>query len=161
MELTQERLKELLWFDKQKGVFCWVQDRPGKVKKWDLAGTKHKSGYVKIFIDGKNYQAHRLVWLYMTGFWPKKDIDHINNKRDDNRFENLREATRSQNQMNAKRIDKESGFVGVKKNKATNNWVAAYKGTKVECSSPIEAAKEYNRLVKVLGCPEFSYLNPL
>lgn len=57
-------------------------------------------GYIKIKVDGIQYPAHRLAWLYMTGEWPRHDIDHRDMNRVNNRFANLRDATRSQNKAN-------------------------------------------------------------
>jgi hypothetical protein len=66
----------------------------------EVAGSYDKStGYHRIRIDGKLYKVHHLVWLYETGDLPK-EIDHINGKRADNRFENLREVTRRKNCQN-------------------------------------------------------------
>lgn len=58
------------------------------------------TGYVLISFDGEQYLAHRLAWFYVTGEMPPMFIDHINGKPDDNRFENLREATPQQNGFN-------------------------------------------------------------
>jgi hypothetical protein len=56
-------------------------------------------GYVQIKISGKLYHAHRLAWLYVYGYMPEKEIDHINRIRDDNRIANLREATSQLNSL--------------------------------------------------------------
>jgi hypothetical protein len=65
-------------------------------------------------VDGKNYQHHRLAWLYVHGAFPPADLDHRDGVRTNNRLANLREATRSENCQNAaKRNDNTSGFTGV------------------------------------------------
>lgn len=66
----------------------------------EVAGTVQRNGYVSISVNHKRYYAHRLAWLLMTGGWPPNDIDHKNGNRSDNRWENLRAATRSQNLQN-------------------------------------------------------------
>lgn len=110
--LTQERLKEVLNYDPLAGLFTWLI-RPGKFSRkriGDIAGySRPDDGYVSIRIDGKNYYAHRLAFLYMTDSFPENDTDHINTDGSDNRWENLRLATRSQNLGNVK----------VKRNSAT------------------------------------------
>lgn len=60
-------------------------------------------GYILIAIKNRHYFIHRLAWLYMTGKWPKNEIDHINRIKNDNRWENLREATRIENGRNVKK----------------------------------------------------------
>jgi hypothetical protein len=69
--------------------------RPG-----DKAGRITQDGRRQIRIASGFYYASRLAWLYMTGEWPKDQIDHINRIKRDDRWENLREATQSQNSFN-------------------------------------------------------------
>ena len=111
--LTQERLKELLHYDPETGVFKWKQERRGGefysvvlVKVGDIAGSLRSGerGYRhwKIGVDGENYRAHRLAWFYMKGEWPKI-IDHKDGDALNNRLSNLRLATDTQNLANAKK----------------------------------------------------------
>lgn len=65
-----------------------------------VAGSLHHDGYVYLGIDGRLYLAHRLAWLWVTGSWPIKDIDHKNGVRSDNQWKNLRDATVRQNRQN-------------------------------------------------------------
>ena len=76
--------------------------RSALVRDQRAGTTSHgkRGGYRKITIDGKVYSAARLAWFYKTGRWPDPEIDHINRIRDDNRWENLREATRADNLAN-------------------------------------------------------------
>lgn len=97
--LTQSRLCEVLRYDRDTGAFFWIKSTSKKKLVGKIAGNITR-GYWEIAIDGRQYKAHRLAWLYELGRWPVKDIDHINGERADNRFLNLREATRSQNCMN-------------------------------------------------------------
>jgi hypothetical protein len=77
-------------------------------------------------IDGRQYAAHRLAWLHMTGEWPPADIDHANGDPGDNRWNNLRAATRAQNISNGrKRSTNTSGFKGVSWRSAKEKWQAA------------------------------------
>lgn len=98
--ITQERLKQLLHYQPETGVFTWIVSRRG-VSAGSVAGNKHQIGYIQIGVDGKLYRAHRLAFMYMTGAFPSNLVDHANGVRDDNRFDNLREATLSENRCNA------------------------------------------------------------
>jgi hypothetical protein len=114
--ITAERLRELLAYDPETGVFTWLVARSNHIKVGDIAGWLNgEEGYTRIKVDGHPYMAHRLAWLHVTGSWPVTQIDHVNCTRDDNRWTNLREATQSQNAANV-RIrgkTKASGFKGV------------------------------------------------
>lgn len=99
--LTQERLKELLHYNPISGEFTWVRSK-GRAKAGSIAGCADKDGYILIGIDRILYKAHRLAFLYITGSTPSDgvDVDHINMVTGDNKWDNLRLATRSQNRMN-------------------------------------------------------------
>lgn len=133
MELTQEQLKQILNYDKSTGMWIWLVDifsgKNNKLKsaeKGNVAGTLSKiHGYRIIGINGKKYRAHRLVWLYEYGYWPKYQIDHINHIKDDNRIVNLREVTHEDNQRNmSKSKNNKSGHTGVVWDKSVNKWRA-------------------------------------
>ena len=123
--LTQARLKELLHYDPENGVFTHIKARRG-LRSGSLAGGIDKAeGYLQIMVDGKRYQAHRLAWLYVHGDFPPNDIDHISRVRDDNRICNLRLATRSENMQNLSlRSTNTSGHTGVVWCKNTEKWRA-------------------------------------
>ena len=123
-ELTQERLKELLSYDPDTGLFTHKGSKPG-ILVGSVAGTKDKYGYIKIGLDYKQYTAHRLVFLYTTGKWPEMQVDHINRKRDDNRLSNLREANNRENAQNmGVFVTNKSGYTGVCWNKKDKRWKA-------------------------------------
>lgn len=90
--MTQEKLKSLLTYDPTTGHWSWIAS--GKV-----AGYLNH-GYRNIMVEGKNYRGARLAFLYMTGSFPTKQVDHINRNRSDDRWENLRECDNSQNNQN-------------------------------------------------------------
>jgi hypothetical protein len=125
--LTQARLKELLHYDPETGVFTWLVWRPNGVKVGDEAGAIHKAGggYLKIKIDSRSYLASRLAWLYMTGKLPTFRVDHQDTDKLNNRWSNLRPATASQNSANrpAPR-NNTSGRKGVHFHKARARWQA-------------------------------------
>ena len=95
--ITAERLRELLHYDAETGVFRWkVRPYRTSIQSGTVAGMIY-AGYRRIRVDGQMYQAHRLAWFYIHGHWPVNLIDHKNTIRDDNRLSNLREATRAEN----------------------------------------------------------------
>ena len=111
--MNWQELKELLHYAPETGVFTRKKDK-GNRKKGEVAGTPHNHGYWKVSVNSRQYLAHRLAFFYMTGEWPKEQIDHRNRDKRDNRWCNLREATHAQNMQNCK-ISKnnKSGFKGV------------------------------------------------
>ena len=112
-ELSWEQVREVLSYDEETGVFTWKVSRP-RVHAGDVAGY-YDNGYRKIRVKGHNYQASRLAIFWMTGEWPIHEVDHKNLNTKDNRYENLREATRTENQRNrAARKDSTTGFKGVR-----------------------------------------------
>lgn len=113
MRLTAEQLRELLDYDSETGVFRWRGAR-GRSKAGSVAGHVRKDGYRLIQVDGRIYMASRLAWFYATGKCPKGDIDHKNGSHDDNRVENLRDVSHSENQQNQRRARKDSitGLLG-------------------------------------------------
>ena len=123
-------VRRLLDYDAATGILHWNKRSPdlfvGKkysaeraCATWNgkFAGTIAASfshGYSRLRIMGRDYTAHRVIWCWMTGEWPENDIDHANMDRSDNRWLNLRNATRSQNMANIKaHKDSTLGIKGV------------------------------------------------
>lgn len=126
--LTQEHLKSLLSYDPETGEFRWTNAVSQKFRAGQIAGTSYANGYRVIDIQRKRYSAHDLAWLYVYGSWPANEIDHINRNPGDNRIENLREATRSQNLQNrALQRNNKSGFRGVSWSASSKKWIAQIK----------------------------------
>ena len=121
--ITQQRLKEVLRYRPDTGVFTWKKRTSNRIKVGDTAGTR--SRYVFINVDGKKYRAHRLAWLYVHGRFPAKEIDHINHNGLDNRLINLRECDHPENHRNES-IPKnnKSGTIGVFWDKSRNKWLS-------------------------------------
>lgn len=132
LELTAERVRELLDYDPETGVFRWKDSRSQAVEVGSVAGSLDKhTGYIRIGVARNYVAAHRLAWLWVHGRWPDGELDHKNRVRSDNRLENLREATRSQNTVNAT-VRNATGYRGVKRHKGS--YVARIKanGKQVE-----------------------------
>jgi hypothetical protein len=92
----------------------------------NVAGGKNNRGYIFIGLDGRNYLAHRLAWLYVTGKWPNDLLDHIDGNRINNRIANLREATHMENFQNTRNPYKNNatGMQGVSYHKASGKYAA-------------------------------------
>lgn len=98
-KLTQARLKELLHYDPETGVFTW-RVKKGRAEAGSAAGTRHNAGYTTLKIDGVKYLRHRCVWLYEYGRWPREEVDHVNGDRGNDTLENLRECSSAENKQN-------------------------------------------------------------
>lgn len=124
--LTQARLRALLHYDPDTGLFQWRNRKHGRARNKTHAGCVEKRiGYASIGIDGKVYKAHRLAWLYVHGKWPSGVIDHINHKKADNRIANLRDTNDEQNHHNRARETKSaSGHLGVTWHQRDARWMA-------------------------------------
>jgi hypothetical protein len=109
-------------YDYKDGGLYWKSTTSNAIKVGDRAGYVTSHGYRKIhFLDKQEYE-HRLVYLWHHGYIPK-EIDHINGNKLDNRIENLREVTHSQNAMNVKlKKNNTSGVKGVCWDKTRNKW---------------------------------------
>lgn len=129
-KITAERLRELLHYDPDTGVFTNLVARKGRFAKvGEPAGRiRGHDGRCRIGVDGGRYFANQLAWLYMKGEWANSRIDHINGDQADDRFENLRTATHSENLANARRPRHNvSGFKGVSWHKSAGRWRATIK----------------------------------
>ena len=117
--VTQDALKSVLLYLPETGQFYWLKRRHGTRIDLKAGNLDKTTGYIRIHIDGRRYYGHTLAWFYMTGVW--SEVDHRNWIRSDNRFENLRACTRSQNHRN--RIPKEGRVAGVNRLK-NGRWIA-------------------------------------
>lgn len=168
MELTQELVKEL--FDYKDGCLYWKKlPIKNQVKIGDKAGYLKDFGYYRIFISNKEYVLSRIIFLWHHGYIPTH-VDHIDRNRSNNRIENLREATPSQNSCNRTSAkNSTSKYLGVGLyNKNTKSrpplWLACIKNNKQPqikigvFESEEQAALEYNRYA-VFYHGEFASLN--
>lgn len=117
--INKDRLRTLFVI-KNGGLY--YKEARGHLKANTKAGYVDEYGYVRIAIDGKKYMEHTLVWIYYFDEVPH-EIDHINNIRRDNRIENLREVTKSENQLNVGiKSTNKSGYKNVCWNKLEQKW---------------------------------------
>lgn len=123
--LTAERLRQVLIYNEDTGLFTWRISRP-KCSAGSRAGRERDmNGYWQIKIDYCLYYSHRLAWLYMTGHWPSLQIDHIDGNKGNNRWDNLREVNTKQNQENRNsKTRSKSGVRGVDWSDLQKQWRA-------------------------------------
>jgi HNH endonuclease/AP2 domain len=99
--LTQAELMAILRYDPITGTFFWIKTRGSLARAGHvIPGCPNQKGYLRIAINGKAYNASRLAWLYMTGEWPNCIVDHRDLNKANNKWDNLRHADHSQNQIN-------------------------------------------------------------
>lgn len=123
--MDSEEANKLLEYNPITGNLHWKVSRGNGVKIGDIAGHFHYTGYIKLMCKGERHQAHRIVWLMAYGCFPSSALDHINHNRSDNRLCNLRMATRTQNNRNARlRKDNKTGVPGVNFIKRLGKWRA-------------------------------------
>jgi hypothetical protein len=129
--LTQERLKEVLHYDPDTGIFTWLISPVGTVPAGSIAGCRYTEGYIHITIDRVVYRSHRLAFLYMEGYFPEYLVDHIDRNPSNNAWTNLREVSNRCNCRNRKvTITNKSGVTGVFWYAARNKWLATIKTIK-------------------------------
>lgn len=130
-DLSADYVRSILDYSRHTGEFRW-RERADAPPEWNscfagkIAGTINQIGYRQIAINSKRYLGHRLAWLVVTGEWPNGMLDHRDMNRANNRFENLRLATKAQNMQNREAPrHNTSGHKGVYWDKSKNRWLAA------------------------------------
>lgn len=133
---SPEVLRQLLRYEPETGKLFW-RERSDKfcvtaqeAKRWaarydgaEAFTLANDRGYRCGKVFGRAYKAHRVIWAIVTGHWPDAEIDHRNGARDDNRFENLREASRQENCRNTRsRAGSSSRFLGVSWDARDAKW---------------------------------------
>lgn len=128
-DLTAQRVRELMQYDPETGVFKWLVKPNRNIRVGEVVGTSRGSGQcLQTKIDGYFYRLHRLAWLYVYGSWPEADIDHIDGNPANNALANLRDVSRSVNLQNRRKAmghNKSAGILGVSKKR--NKWRARIK----------------------------------
>lgn len=127
-DLTAARLRELLHYDPETGIFT----RKVRTAQRHQVGSRADfvvtggglEGYYRVTVDSVRYMAHRLAWFYVNGAWPAHDIDHRDTDRGNNRIDNLRDVTNQVNRENMRKARKDNrcGFLGVTRHQG--KWAA-------------------------------------
>lgn len=123
-----------LHYNPESGQFTWINPTAKWMEPGEMAGSVGHQGYVKIKFYGTEHSASRLANLYMTGRWPKEEMDHIDRNTSNNRWANLREASRAQNVRN-RVLRNRTEHIGVGRSgekyiaRVTSNGVRKYLGT--------------------------------
>ncbi len=163
-KLTQERLKEVLDYNSETGIFVWKERINCAGYRVSCSGKKAgclgiDSGYRFIGIDRELYREHRLAWLYIYGYFPEHQVDHIDQIRHHNWITNLREATNACNGQNCKILkNNKSGITGVAWKKDRKKWRARIEFNKKQIHlgyfiNKIDAAKaRYSAKQKYFDC---------
>ena len=141
--LTAERLRERVSYDPRvTGQFRWLthfQQRFVGQIAGHLQPTSSGKCRIIIWVDNRPYKAHHLAWLYMTGEWPDRQVDHIDTDATNNRWDNLRLATGQQNSWNNPRR-------GARYDKSRGRWLAAIRGKHIGVfKTEAEAHETYRR----------------
>ncbi|MET3815342.1 HNH endonuclease [Pantoea sp. UYEF8] len=135
--ITQEFLKSIIKYNPETGDMQHIKMRKPQGISLDSAG------YRMIGISGKLYRVHRIAWMLTHGDDMPEYIDHINGDKSDNRIENLRPATNSQNMCNTTiRSDNTSGFKGVCFHNQRNKWMARISLNNKQVSLGLYSTKE-------------------
>jgi hypothetical protein len=129
-KLTADVLRAELSYNKSTGLFRRRVARNNRTKVGDVAGSVNNDGYTMISVLNKSYGAHRLAWLYVIGCWPEAEVDHRNHIRTDNRWRNLRAATKKQNHENELTRANSSGVKGVHWDAEHRKWRACIRHNK-------------------------------
>ena len=120
--LSQKLLREL--FEYRDGELYWKVSPSEKIKSGSVVGTIGPHGYKVTKVNYKGYRVHRLIFMYHHGYMPEF-VDHIDCDKLNNRIENLRSVTQSQNQLNRKIFKcSKSGVKGVYWHKGKKKWTS-------------------------------------
>jgi hypothetical protein len=125
--MTLDRIRDFLSYDPATGAFHWLRLPPhcSTAKVGERAGYVPENGRRVIGYRGRHYRAAHLAWWWVYGKWPQREIDHRDRDTQNDRIDNLRLATKTQNQGNvARQSNHKSGFRGVCVHRMTGRWRA-------------------------------------
>ena len=123
--ITQDQVRHAFDYNPETGILRWKNSLSARASNGSVAGRPDKDGYLMVGLFTLTLKVHRVIFLYMTGSFPKYEVDHINNDPSDNRWSNLRESTRRQNCRNTSLGQRNSsGVKGVSWRSKYSNWRA-------------------------------------
>lgn len=155
-KVSAEEVGAVLKYDPTTGALVWRENRGGKAKIGTVAGCVNEHGYIRLLLMQRSVMAHRLVWLLKTGDWPDGEIDHIDGNRSNNRLENLRIATRAQNNRNRRSLESKRLPKGVSRNQRGDTYrvrimvdrhlitVGNFKTWQLAADAYVEASKRHH-----------------
>lgn len=124
--LTHAQLLLIFKYDPETGIFTRIKRGGSREAGASVGWIDNTNGYPHVQIFGKKYAQHRVAFFYMTGRWPEFEVDHKDGCRTNNRWENLREATSSQNSANRSvQANSTFGRKGVCWHKGAKKWTAS------------------------------------
>jgi|SRR6266851_5489738 len=127
-DLTAQQVRERFSYNRKTGILTWKISPSNNVKAGSPISSVGRLGYIRVSINNKRYLAHRIIWLWVTGKWPKYEIDHRDQNSANNKWKNLRQATPSQNHQNrGPQKNNTSGYKGVFWNSSDQRWNANIK----------------------------------
>lgn len=162
------RLREVFFYPPPTGELYWKVDKAMRTRVLDKAGSLNPNGYLTVMVDGKSYKVHRIVFSIRHGveLSPDIEIDHINGDKSDNSIDNLRSATRAENNRNIGLTRaNNSGLKGAHWHKKAKKWCSNLTHNKKNIHLGLydtkeEAALAYNEAAKRLH-GEFARLNEI
>lgn len=99
-KFTVEYLRSILHYDRETGEWSWLVRKANRIRVGDIAGKTDSHGYRQLTINNFSYLSSRMAVFYETGEWPAGEVDHRDMNPSNDRWSNLRIATRSQNFAN-------------------------------------------------------------
>ena len=128
--IDPELVRAYFDYDPETGILKNKVQRGPRGRRGEEAGTIDYSGpdcdkpYFRVRMEGSIYYAHRIIWVWMTGDQPET-VDHIDGNGLNNRWENLRNVSHSENMRNRKlNKNSTSGMAGVHQTKRSGKWQA-------------------------------------
>lgn len=156
-------MRERLSYDPDTGALTYSNKAKGNKRAGDKVGCLDRHGYIKVMFQGKMYYAHRMVWMMINGRLPNGLIDHINGNKVDNRIDNLRESSKSQNGANSElalRGGKLRGTTRLKNGKFQSQMKCEGKTYYLGTYSTREDARTAYEFASILVFKEFSPFHP-